>query len=135
MALTASSTIAAPARTASNAEQAYKILHFGFTVAPIIAGLDKFIGLLADWDKYVAPSMAKMLPFDVKTFMLIVGVVEIAAGIIVALRPKVGAYVVTAWLAVIILNLLMLGNYFDVALRDLGLIFGALALAKLSKDH
>jgi hypothetical protein len=119
----------------SNTEQAYRILHTGFIVAPLLAGLDKFLGLLADWTIYVPQSVANMLPFSTSTFIMIVGVIEMFAGVLVATKPKVGAYVVAAWLGVIILNLLILGNYYDVALRDLGLMLGALALAKLSADR
>lgn len=119
----------------SNTEQAYRILHLGFTVAPILAGLDKFLGLLADWTVYVPQSVANILPFSTSTFMMIVGVIEMFAGVLVATKPKIGAYVVAAWLGVIIINLLILGAYLDVALRDLGLLLGALALAKLSADR
>jgi uncharacterized membrane protein len=112
--------------------QAYEILHWGFTVAPILAGADKFFHLLCDWDKYLAPQVANILPFSGHTFMLIVGVIEIVAGIGVMLLPRVFAYVVSAWLVGIILNLLIAGAYFDVALRDLGLALGALALGRLA---
>jgi uncharacterized membrane protein len=112
--------------------QAYEILHWGFTVAPILAGADKFFHLLCDWDKYLAPQVANMLPFSGHTFMLIVGVIEIVAGIGVMLLPRIFAYVVSAWLVGIILNLLIAGAYFDVALRDLGLALGALALGRLA---
>jgi uncharacterized membrane protein len=114
--------------------QAYEILHWGFTVAPILAGADKFFHLLCDWDKYLAPQVANMLPFSGHTFMLIVGVIEIAAGIGVMLVPRIFAYVVSAWLVGIILNLLIAGAYFDVALRDLGLALGALALGRLASS-
>jgi hypothetical protein len=114
--------------------QAYRILHLGFTVAPILAGLDKFTNLLVDWERYVAPAFAALLPFSPATFMLVVGVVEVIAGIGVFLRPRVFAYVVAAWLAGIILNLVVGGQYLDVALRDLGLALGALALGRLSQD-
>jgi uncharacterized membrane protein len=112
--------------------QAYEILHWGFTIAPILAGADKFFHLLCDWDKYLAPQVANMLPFSGRTFMLIVGVIEIVAGIGVMLLPRIFAYVVSAWLVGIILNLLIAGAYFDVALRDLGLALAALALGRLA---
>jgi uncharacterized membrane protein len=112
--------------------QAYEILHWGFTAAPILAGADKFFHLLCDWDKYLAPQVAAMLPFSGHTFMLIVGVIEIVAGIGVMLLPRIFAYVVSAWLIGIILNLVLAGAYLDVALRDLGLALGALALARLA---
>jgi hypothetical protein len=115
--------------------QAFHILHWGFVTAPVIAGLDKFAELLADWDKYLAPSIAQMLGAGAHTFMLIVGVVEIVAGLLVAIKPRIGAYVVAGWLAGIILNLLIGAQYFDVALRDFGLCLGALALGRLAAVH
>lgn len=115
--------------------QAYQILHLGFVVAPVLAGADKFFGLLADWEKYVAPVVADVLPFGAHTFMLLVGAIEMAAGVLVAVKPRIGAYVVAAWLVGIIGNLLLSGAYYDVALRDLGLALGALALGRLSAAH
>lgn len=110
--------------------QAYRILHIGFTVAPIVAGLDKFTNLLADWTQYLAPFIANLVPAS--TFMAIVGVVEIIAGLLVFFKPRIGAYVVAAWLVGIIFNLLLVPGYLDVALRDFGLFLGAVALARLS---
>lgn len=110
--------------------QAYQILHIGFTVAPILAGLDKFTNLLVDWTQYLAPFMANIVPAG--AFMAIVGVIEIIAGLVVFFRPRIGAYVVAAWLLGIIGNLLLIPGYYDVALRDFGLFLGALALARLS---
>ena len=118
----------------SPAYQAYQILHWGFVALPIIAGLDKFAAVLASWDKYLAPVVANHLPISAHAFMMIVGVVEIAAGLLVAVKPRIGAYVVAAWLVAIIGNLLLFGAYFDVALRDFGLCLGALALGRLSLD-
>jgi hypothetical protein len=112
--------------------QAFRLLRSVFTVAPILFGLDKFAGVLTDWDRYLAPGINDLLPGSAHQVMLIVGVVEIAAGILVALAPRIGGYVVAAWLAGIILNLLLIGNYYDVALRDFGLLVGALALARLA---
>lgn len=112
--------------------QAYQILHWAFVAAPVIAGADKFVGLLTNWDQYLAPVLARISPLGTHGTMLAVGVVEIAAGLVVALKPRVGAYVVAAWLVGIILNLLLLGSFFDVALRDFGLCLGALALGRLS---
>lgn len=122
-----------PTELASSSElshQAFRILHVAFVAAPTLAGLDKFFEVLTDWDRYLAPPFARLLGGH--TFMLVVGVVEIAAGLLVALRPKIGGYVVAAWLAGIIVNLLVLGSFYDVALRDLGLMLGALALARLA---
>jgi len=112
--------------------QAFQILHWGFTAAPVIAGTDKFFGLLTNWDQYLAPAIAGLSPLSVRATMMVVGVIEVVAGLLVAIRPKVGAYVVAAWLAGIIVNLLVLGAFFDVALRDFGLLLGALALGRLS---
>lgn len=113
--------------------QAFLLLRFGFTVAPIIAGLDKFLHLLTDWDKYLAPFVPNTLGIQAHTFMMLVGVVEIVAGLVVAFAPRFGGYLVAAWLAGIILNLLAVGGYLDVALRDLGLLLGATALARLAE--
>jgi hypothetical protein len=113
--------------------QAFRILRFGFTIAPIVAGLDKFLGLLTNWDKYLAPAVSNGLHIAPHTFMMIVGVIEIAAGIIVATRPRFGGYLVAAWLVGIMINLVLTGGYLDVALRDLGLCLGALSLARLAE--
>jgi uncharacterized membrane protein YphA (DoxX/SURF4 family) len=115
------------------AHQAYTILRFGFTVAPIIAGLDKFFNLLVNWTQYLTPLVPRWTGIDSAGFMMVVGVVEIIAGIVVAVKPKFGAWIVVAWLWGIIINLLLVPGYYDVALRDLGLSFGALALARLAK--
>ena len=117
------------------AYQAYRILHAGLTVAPILAGADKFLGLLANWDQYVTPLVQRITGIPAHTFMMIVGVIEIVAGIGVALKPKIFAYVVSAWLLGIVLNLFLVPGYFDVALRDFGLSLGALALARLSTTY
>ena len=122
-------------RASDRSYQAYQILHIGFIVAPTLAGLDKFFHVLTNWDQYLAPAIAKILPISGHGFMLLVGVVEMVAGLLVALKPRIGAYVVAAWLAGIIVNLLVLGSFFDVALRDLGLLLGAVALGRLSEVH
>ena len=114
--------------------QAYQILHLGFTVAPILAGLDKFFNLLVNWEQYLPPFVNKLTGGHGHELMLAVGVIEIIAGLGVALKPKVFAYVVSAWLLLIVINLLMIPGYFDVALRDFGLSLGALALARLSQE-
>ena len=112
--------------------QGFYLLRVGFTVAPILAGLDKFTNWMVDWSTYLWPGVASALPGSPDQIMLVVGVVEIAAGILVALRPRIGGYVVAAWLAGIIVDLLLLGDHHDVALRDLGLLLGALTLARLA---
>lgn len=114
------------------AYQAYQILRIGFAVAPILFGLDKFLNLMVDWEKYLAPWMVRVVG-NAHTFMLFVGVVEIIAGLIVALRPRWGGYVVALWLLGIIVNLLTYSGFYDIALRDFGLLLGALALARLSE--
>lgn len=113
------------------AYQAYQALHLGFTVVPIVAGLDKFFDLLVEWEQYLAPWIAD-LTGGARWFMGAVGVIEIAAGLLVAFKPRLGGYVVSAWLVGIIINLLSIPGYFDIALRDLGLAIGAFALARLA---
>lgn len=114
--------------------QAYQALHIGFTVAPIVAGIDKFSHLLCNWDQYLAPWFDRMIGGHGHQFMLLVGVIEIIAGIGVALMPRIFGYVVCGWLLCIMLNLLTIPGYYDIALRDLGLAIGAFALARLSQD-
>ena len=123
------------AAAASPSRQAYQILRFGFTVAPILAGLDKFFHLLVNWDQYLPPIVNNLTGGRGHQLMLVVGVIEIGAGLGVAFKPRFFAYVVCAWLLLIIVNLLMIPGYFDVALRDLGLALGALALARLSQEY
>jgi len=115
--------------------QAFWALRVGFTVAPIVAGFDKFFHWLVDWDQYVSPGIAALVGGNAHAFMLVVGVVEIVAGIGVAIRPRIFSYVVSAWLLGIIANLLMIPGYYDIALRDLGLAIGALALGRLSETY
>ena len=117
--------------------QAYQILHVGFVVAPILAGADKFFHLLVNWDNYLAPAVNNALGGHGHAFMLVVGVIEIIAGIGVALRPRIFSYVVAAWLLGIIGNLLLFPPshpfpHYDIALRDFGLFLGAVALGRLS---
>jgi hypothetical protein len=117
--------------------QAYKLLHVGFTIAPIVAGLDKFFDVLTNWDAYLAPIANRVLLGHGHAFMLVVGVIEIIAGIGVALQPRIFSYVVAVWLLGIIVNLLLIPPssplpHYDVALRDFGLFLGALALGRLS---
>ena len=118
-----------------NASQVQQVMRITYGVVPIVAGLDKFTNLLTDWKNYIAPSVASMLPFSASTFMSIVGVVEIIAGIIVFARPRVGGYIVMVWLILIALNLIISGHYYDVAVRDLVMAVGAFSLARLSVVH
>jgi hypothetical protein len=118
--------------TSRGADQAFRLLRTVFTVAPIAFGLDKFAGLLVDWDTYLAPWVDDLVPGTAHQAMLVVGVIEVIAGILVALRPDIGGYVVAAWLLGIIVNLVTMGEYYDIALRDFGLLVGALALARLA---
>ncbi len=114
------------------ARQGYLLLRTVFTVAPIIFGLDKFTNILTDWTSYLAPVATAVVPVTPQAFMYGVGVVEILAGIAVAARPRFGSLLVAVWLLGIIVNLLVLGNFFDVALRDFGLMIAALALNRLA---
>jgi len=116
------------------AYQAYRILHLGFTAAPILAGIDKFFHFLCNWDQYLAPWILNLSPAGGHTLMLAAGVIEVAAGILVALKPRLGAPLVGAWLCLIIVNLATMASYLDVALRDLGLALGAFALWRLAKE-
>ena len=114
------------------AYQGYVLLRAGFVVAPLVFGLDKFFNLLVNWEQYLAPWIADLVPGGAAVAMSIVGVVEIAAALVVALKPRYGAYLVAAWLGGIIVNLLSYSGYYDVALRDFGLMLGALCLARLA---
>ena len=120
-----------------HAREAYQVLHWGFVLAPFLAGLDKFFDLLTHWEKYLSPAVTHTLSISAHSFMILVGLLEIVAALIVAFRPRIGAFVVGAWLAAIIVNLIVVGGYLDVALRDLGLLLGALALGLLARsfDH
>jgi uncharacterized membrane protein YphA (DoxX/SURF4 family) len=113
--------------------QAYQILHIGFTVAPILFGLDKFLNLMVSWDKYLAPWMVRIVG-NAHHFMYLIGVIEIVAGIVVAIKPRWGAYIVALWLLGIIFNLLY-PSFYDVAFRDFGLLPAALALGRLSQVY
>jgi hypothetical protein len=114
------------------ADQAFLLLRTVFTVAPILFGLDKFAEVLTHWEKYLAPWINNLVPGTAHQAMLAVGVVEVVAGVLVAVRPQIGGYVVALWLAGIIVDLLTLGGYADVALRDFGLLVAAVALARLA---
>ena len=122
-------------RTTDAAYQAYQTLRLGFIVAPIVAGLDKFFHLLVNWDQYLPAFVNNLTGGHGHQLMLAVGVIEIVAGLGVAFKPRLFAYVVSAWLLLIVANLLMIPGYFDVALRDFGLSLAAFALARLSQDY
>lgn len=118
----------------SRSETVYRVLKLTFGIVPIVAGLDKFTNLLADWSEYLAPFVADLLPFSPGTFMAIVGVIEIVAGILVLVKPRIGGLVVAAWLVGIAINLL-LGGYYDIAVRDLVMAVGAWSVAHLAGAH
>jgi uncharacterized membrane protein YphA (DoxX/SURF4 family) len=128
--------IPVPTRSAlrtNPAAQAFLILRIAFAVAPVLFGLDKFVGfMIDDWPKYLAPQFNDLIPGNAGDAMHIVGVVEIAAGVAVAVTPRFGGLLVAAWLGGIIVNLLIVGGYADIALRDFGLLLGALALSRLA---
>ncbi|GAA4131046.1 hypothetical protein GCM10022216_00740 [Sphingobacterium kyonggiense] len=108
------------------------VLKYLFVIVPIVAGADKFTNLLCNWEQYLNPTMADILPFSGAVFMKIVGVIEIVAGLIVLKKPIIGGYIVSAWLALIAISLLTSLNYLDVAVRDLVMAISALSMAKLS---
>jgi hypothetical protein len=112
--------------------QAFALLRLGFTVAPVLFGLDKFADWLVDWPIYLAPELNDLVPGNAHQAMLAVGVVEIVAGLVVAVRPKFGGYLVAAWLGGIIINLLLQADFYDIVLRDFGLLLAALTLARLA---
>jgi hypothetical protein len=115
--------------------QAFLLLRIGFTVAPIAFGLDKFAHVLVDWDVYLAPRLDDLVPGSAHQAMYLVGVIEIVAGLVVALRPKYGSLLVAAWLAGIIGNLLLIPGFYDIALRDFGLLLAALTLYRLASAY
>jgi hypothetical protein len=117
------------------ARQAYGLLHFVFVVAPTIAGLDKFFHVLTNWDQYLAPQVAHYSPIGGHNLMLVVGGIEIVAGLIVAIWPRIGGWIVGFWLLGIIGNLFLRGGFYDVALRDFGLALGAFSLARLASAY
>jgi hypothetical protein len=130
--VTTSSLSRTRATAADPAHQAFLLLRTVFTVAPIVFGLDKFAGVLTDWPQYLAPWVDRIIPGTAQQAMYGVGVVEVLAGVLVAVAPRIGAWVVAAWLAGIIVNLLTIPGFYDIALRDLGLLVGAVALARLA---
>ena len=122
-------------RTAAGADRAFRLLRTVFTVAPIAFGLDKFAGLLTDWEQYLAPLVDDLVPGTAHQAMLAVGVVEVVAGLVVALAPRYGGLLVALWLGGIIVNLVTMGEFYDIALRDFGLLVAALALTLLAWDR
>lgn len=131
-----SARTAVPSRS-DPARQAFWLLRTGFTVAPVAFGADKFAHVLVNWDRYLAPRISGHLPGTPHQIMYVVGVIEIVAGLVVAVRPRFGGYLVAAWFTGIIVNLLLIPGFYDVALRDFGLLVAALALARLATafDH
>ncbi|GAA2499400.1 hypothetical protein [Terrabacter carboxydivorans] len=117
------------------AYQAYAVLRTAFVVAPIVFGLDKFTNVLVQWDTYLAPVLSRPLPVTPHQAMYAVGVVEVVAGLVVAFHPRLGALVVAAWLGGIIVNLLLVPGFYDVALRDFGLLLAAVALQRLATHY
>ena len=128
---------AAPRRVALTdpGYQAFVILRVGFTVAPILFGLDKFASLLVDWPGYLAPWINDVVPGSAQQAMYAVGAIEIVAGLVVAVAPRFGGWLVAGWLAGIIVNLLTIPDYYDIALRDFGLLLAAVALARLAQRY
>ncbi len=125
-------TEATAASTRADSERAFQLLRTVFTIAPIAFGLDKFAEVLTEWDKYLAPWINDIVPGSAHDAMLAVGVIEVVAGLVVLVAPRYGALLVAAWLGGIILNLVTMGEFYDVALRDFGLLVGALALFLLA---
>ncbi|WP_433205604.1 hypothetical protein ACQP00_38105 [Dactylosporangium sp. CS-047395] len=128
--------VVAPARERLRTDPAYQafwLLRLGFTAAPVLFGLDKFANVLTDWPGYLAPAIDRLVPGTAQQAMYAVGLVEVVAGLVVALAPRFGGYLVAAWLGGIIVNLLLIPGFYDVALRDFGLLLAALALARLAQ--
>jgi uncharacterized membrane protein YphA (DoxX/SURF4 family) len=115
--------------------QSYMLLRLAFTVAPIAFGVDKFFNVMVDWPKYLAPWINNIAPGSGQDFMYFVGAIEIVAGLVVAIKPRYGAFLVAGWLAGIVLNLLTYSGFYDIALRDFGLMLGALTLGRLASVY
>ncbi|WP_420601417.1 hypothetical protein [Flagellimonas sp.] len=115
----------------SNIQLVKSVLRYTYGIVPIVAGLDKFTNLLTDWSQYVSSGLSDMIPLEAGSFMMVVGVIEIVAGVLVLLKPKIGALIVMGWLTAIAVVLVLSGNYVDVAVRDLVMAVGAFSLAKL----
>ena len=118
--------------TMTPADRVRSIMHWTYGLVPIVAGADKFTHLLTDWDKYLAPQIANLLPRSVHSFMNIVGIIEIVAGVLVLVKPRIGSLVVALWLLGIAINLVLTGQYYDVAVRDTVMAIGAFSLHILS---
>jgi uncharacterized membrane protein YphA (DoxX/SURF4 family) len=118
-----------------NVTGVHTLLKFTYGLVPIVAGADKFTNLLTNWEQYLNPALKKLLPFDAHVFMVIVGVIEIIAGVIVLIKPQIGAWVVSAWLLLIALTLIGSGSFLDVAVRDIVMAIGAYTLARLSSGN
>jgi uncharacterized membrane protein YphA (DoxX/SURF4 family) len=125
----------APSRRRDPRWQAFALLRLGFTVAPLAVGIDKFFNAMTDWPQYLAPWIDDVLPGSAQDFMYVVGAVEILAGLVVLLKPRYGGYLVAAWLAGIVVNLLSYPGWYDIAVRDVGLALGALTLARLASVY
>jgi uncharacterized membrane protein YphA (DoxX/SURF4 family) len=123
------------ARRSDAAYHAYLLLRVGFTVLPILFGIDKFTNALVNWDTYLAPWIDRIAPGDARQFMYFVGAVEIVAGLVVLLKPRYGSWLVAAWLAGIVVNLFTYSGYYDIAMRDFGLMLAALTLARLASVY
>jgi len=115
----------------SNVQLVKNVLKYTFGLVPIVAGLDKFMNILTDWSKYISEGFAEMLPLEPTTFMIVVGIIEIVAGVLVLTKTKIGAYIVSAWLVAIALTLIFSWSYIDIAVRDLVMAIAAFSLAKL----
>jgi uncharacterized membrane protein YphA (DoxX/SURF4 family) len=114
---------------------AYLLLRIGFTVLPILFGADKFFNVLTSWEHYLAPWIVRLIPLTAHQAMLVVGVIEIVAGLAVAIKPRYAAYIVAAWLAGIVINLFSYPGFYDIALRDFGLVLAAVTLARLASAY
>lgn len=119
----------------SNVKLVQTILKYTFGLVPMVAGLDKFTNILTNWSQYISEGLTEILPFAPSTFMMIVGVIEIMAGILVLTKTQIGAFIVSAWLVAIALTLIFSWTYVDVAVRDLVMAIAAFCLAKLSESH
>jgi hypothetical protein len=115
--------------------QAFALMRLAFTVAPVAFGVDKYFNVLVHWPKYLAPWINNIAPGSGQDFMYFVGAVEILAGLVVAIKPRYGAYLVAGWLGGIVINLLSYSGFYDIALRDFGLMLGALTLARLAMAY